>query len=532
MARRLFAAGATAVFILLLASMSNHPPSAAAVANDMHMRGSLCVDLSCGEAAYGLEVVATIDGHECGRDTSGPFQEDGDPRVTAGFDITVPSAQDVPGCGTPGASVDFTVDGRPVHEHIEWYATEDSLFQLSVGDAAYLSGYIHYGDDWYSFPCNDLCEGPYIKAFVNGVLCGELQTLGSSSRSYYRYLVVAGADAKPGCAHDGDTVTFTVDDVPAHEEFTWYAGFSSSDVSVGPRSAHFRGHACIDADCSSAMLGHPVVAKIGDVVCGQTQTDFPISDGQVQSLYEIAVAPTEKTAGCGTDGATVDLYIDGRKTAQTATWTDGTNTYLDLWVGADFAAFSGWTTCDGKPCYNCFSPCPTANITAYVDGKLCGSMHPDGWLIINSYGPLVVKSDESEPGCGTPGGTVTFKINDKTVAETASWSPGFHAQQLTAGDEIWGDTDCSRALDGGDALLILRYLASDQPYAACFSLLQQLSLRPFGMQALWADIDCSGGVTPLDALKTLLAASELAIEQAPGCPPPGSLLQALPLASP
>jgi hypothetical protein len=62
--------------------------------------------------------------------------------------------------------------------------------------------------------------------------------------------------------------------------------------------------------------------------------------------------------------------------------------------------------------------------------------------------------------------------------------------------------------------------------------MQRLALRSCSLQVQWGDIDCSGDLMPLDALKTLLAASTVAIEQASGCPPPGSVLQALPLDSP
>jgi hypothetical protein len=306
---------------------------------------------------------------------------------------------------------------------------------------------------------------------------------------------------------------------------------SPSPLHVSP--ANFDGHACIDANCSSAMLGHPVVAKIGDVECGQTQIAFPISDGQEQSLYYISVAPAEMTPGCGTEGATVNFYIDVRRANQTGIWTNGAQNRLDIWVGADFAAFSGATLCNGKPCYMCFDPCPTALITAYVGDTFCGSMRPYGYLIANYYGPLTVQSSDAKPGCGTPGATVTFKIDGRDVFETVAWSGGFHQLNLTAGDVIWGDNDCSGRLDAGDALRVLRVIIQMQPDPPlCFSLMQRLALRSSSLQVQWGDIDCSGDLTPLDALKTLLAASTVAIEQASGCPPPGSVLQALPLDSP
>lgn len=301
-----------------------------------------------------------------------------------------------------------------------------------------------------------------------------------------------------------------------------------SPFHVAP--AVFSGRACVDSDCIDVM-GRPVVARIGDVECGQTTTAMPVADGQPASFYRVEVAPAEDVPGCGTDGAAIDFYIDGRKAGQTGIWTNGSENYLHIWVGADFASYSGSAVCDGKPCYSCFSPCPTALIRAYVGDELCGSMRPNGWLIGNYYGPLVVRSDEAQAGCGTDGATVTFKIDDREVGETAVWSPGFHQQNLTGGTLIWGDNDCSRMLDGGDALRILRRLIGGPPDPpACFEMGQRLSLKPSGVEVMWADIDCNGDITILDAHKTLLVSAGLPIEQGPGCLTPGAVVQGVPIA--
>jgi hypothetical protein len=495
----------------------------------MHVESNLCVDLSCGEDAYGLDVTVLIDGVECGHATSGPFKEDeGDFLITAGFSIDIASASDVPGCGTAYVPIHYRVDGRAANEtyEVQWYPTDLTYDSVSVGDAMYISGYIVYGDTYFYFPCSAPCEGPLLEAFVGNKKCGELQSVGTDSRSYFRTLIIAGDDLEDGCPEPGDIVTFTVDGAPAHEQVEFTPGFYNTNLTTGPRSARFAGHACIDANCGTGIFDRPVVAMIGDVVCGEDLTGYPVSDGIEQSLYELFVAPAEKVAGCGTEGALVEFYIDGRKAAQTATWTDGTSTGLTLWVGSDFAGFSGSTTCDGSPCYSCFSPCQTANIQAYIGDVSCGGQTPYGWLIGNGYGPLIVRSADDKPGCGIPGATVTFKINDRIALETAEWSPGFQSLPLSVGDQLWGDINCSRALDGADALRVIRYLTDQEGGGNCFWLLQNLTLRPFDIDALWADIDCSGAVNLLDAIKMLAAATEIAIEQATGCPPPGSTLQA------
>ncbi len=95
---------------------------------------------------------------------------------------------------------------------------------------------------------------------------------------------------------------------------------------------------------------------------------------------------------------------------------------------------------------------------------------------------------DAKPGCGTPGATVTFKIDGRDVFETVAWSGGFHQLNLTAGDVIWGDNDCSGRLDAGDALRVLRVIIQMQPDPPlCFSLMQRLALRSSSLQVQWGD---------------------------------------------
>jgi hypothetical protein len=533
MRRVLFAIG-LAVLVVLLGSASGR--SSLAAGETMHIQGTLCVDLSCGEEAYGLEVTVTIGDNDspCANatTTSHAFTDEGDFLTVAGFEMDIPSANDVPGCGVIFQPLHFKAGSRAenVSAEVQWYPGVDYVVSVSVGDSEVLNGYLSFGDEGFQFPCTAPCNGPLLKAFAGAQKCGELQSMGTDARSYYRNFIIAGADLKPGCAQDGDTVTVTIDGAPAHEQLEFRPGFIGQQLSTGPRSARFSGHACVDSNCSQSKLGLPVVAKIGGVVCGETETDYPISDGIEQSLYTILVAPIEKTPGCGTEGATIDFYINGRKTRQTATWTDGGFTSLALWTGPDFAAYSGYTTCNGKPCYNCFSPCATATIQAYIGDEMCGDDTPYGWLIGNGYGPMIVLSNEQRAGCGTPGATVHFKINNLDVAETATWTPGFSWQPLTAGDVLWGDTNCSRSLDAADALRIIADNAGTPVPTNCFNLRQILHLSPFNVDANWGDFDCSGGdPTLIDAVKLLAAAASGEPPQESGCPPPAAVIQGYPV---
>jgi hypothetical protein len=520
---------AAAMLALMLLPSSSRPEVIAAGVSQ-HLYGQLCVDDSCGAEAYDLTVIAKIGDIECGSAVSGPHIVEVDGLAMAWFDMDVAAYEEIPGCGTEGATVDVFVDGRQANEQAQWSPFETGLW-VSVGDYAYLSGYIMEGEEYYRESCVTPCDGPLLTAYLGNTECGVFQAKGTREPSIYRWLAVAGAEARSGCPPEGPyLLTFTVDGIPARVGHYFERGFGYTNLVVGARSAHFHGNACVDSNCGQSEIGLPVVARIGDVVCGETETAFPISDGQVQSLYDLLVAPTEKIPGCGTEGAAIDFYIDGRKAKQTATWHEGGLANLNLWVGPDFAAFRGYTNCNGKPCYNCFDPCSTATIQAYIGDELCGQHNPLGWLIGNSYGPLIVLSDEQQAGCGTPGTMIHFKINNLDVVETALWEPGFRELSLTGGDVIWGDTDCTRQLSPADALRIVAYKAGFYDGTNCFQVTQPLQLTPFELVAEWGDFDCSGGhPTLLDAIKLLSATSFGQPQQEAGCPPPSTVIRGHPV---
>ncbi len=42
------------------------------------------------------------------------------------------------------------------------------------------------------------------------------------------------------------------------------------------------------------------------------------------------------------------------------------------------------------------------------------------------------------------------------------------------------------------------------------------------LQFAWGDVDCGGGINPVDALKVLRSDAGLSVNKAPGCPEIGS----------
>jgi len=83
---------------------------------------------------------------------------------------------------------------------------------------------------------------------------------------------------------------------------------------------------------------------------------------------------------------------------------------------------------------------------------------------------------------------------------------------------IWGDVDCSRAVDAVDALKVLRYavrLPVDQ-FQPCPVVGGAIDTSP-----PWGDVDCDRRVSAIDALKILRYAVRLPVASTPSCPEMG-----------
>jgi hypothetical protein len=79
-------------------------------------------------------------------------------------------------------------------------------------------------------------------------------------------------------------------------------------------------------DVAGGAAGTDVTASIGGNVCGQTTV-------QADGTYVLDAVSSGQTAGCGTEGASVDFTVGGAP-AGSATWSSGQFTELDLTAGA------------------------------------------------------------------------------------------------------------------------------------------------------------------------------------------------------
>ncbi len=85
-------------------------------------------------------------------------------------------------------------------------------------------------------------------------------------------------------------------------------------------------------------------------------------------------------------------------------------------------------------------------------------------------------------------------------------------------ERLWGDGDCSGAVDPVDSLKTLRSDAglSVSQTGDCPNIASNVTVD--GTARLWNDVDCSGAVNPVDSLKTLRSDAGLSVSQTGDCP--------------
>ncbi len=99
---------------------------------------------------------------------------------------------------------------------------------------------------------------------------------------------------------------------------------------------------------------------------------------------------------------------------------------------------------------------------------------------------------------------------------------------VAPGNRLWGDIDCSGAVDSVDSLKTLRYVTglaiTQTEWCPNPGTMPQVD----GTPQLWGDIDCSGGINSVDALKILRRVTGLTITQNLPCPGLGAIVTVTP----
>ena len=122
---------------------------------------------------------------------------------TPTFSLYVASAEDVPGCGKPGAEIAFFIGGKRANQTAEWQVTErfTPLGYLVVGPPfAVFAGDITLKDS----PVQET-----VVPFIESIACGYQTNPWMGPGPVYGYAVVVyPKELEPGCGVDGAEVTF------------------------------------------------------------------------------------------------------------------------------------------------------------------------------------------------------------------------------------------------------------------------------------------------------------------------------------
>jgi hypothetical protein len=366
-----------------------------------------CVTLD-GDPAPGSNITATISGNVCGQTT---VAED------STYVVDVVSSGQTAGCGTEGATIDFSTWHSGYFTELELHATSDAdgdgvldtvdncPYAWNPGQENSDSGRPPSGtggiDNGTHIPGNDV-------TIANGDNMGDAcdpdldndglpntqdtNPLGPAMAIQGEPLapqpVIMGSIAlpPPGTTQqlhsECDTIALTFPDgtstetvleaaIPAgaapvmwsfRTDGAAWLGFnaqfpSASDLSTvdfldvmwmcpaadpapaQPPTPPNRFFGDVTLDGSPAPEGTNVTATIDGNVCGQTAV-------QADSKYVLDVVSSGQTAGCGTEGATVDFWVGGLL-AGSALWSSGQFTQLDLAAENLCAAYFG--AGDGHP---------------------------------------------------------------------------------------------------------------------------------------------------------------------------------------
>lgn len=130
-----------------------------------------------------------------------------------------------------------------------------------------------------------------------------------------------------------------------------------------------------------------------------------------------------------------------------------------------------------------------------------------------------------ENGTSTPTPTPT-----PTDGPTGSPTPT--ATDVPGVELVWADVDCGGGVNSVDALKKLQYVAAipfnQEPNCPMVGAQLNVVIIASGEAVIWGDANCDGDVNAVDALQTLRHIAALGVVQEPGCPEIGGAVQVVP----
>jgi hypothetical protein len=171
----------------------------------------------------------------------------------------------------------------------------------------------------------------------------------------------------------------------------------------------FRGSCWLNAQ----LCAGPMTAKVGDNVCATDSNPIAPASALNRLLFTLRVPSDQVVPGCGSEGAQVTFWVGDQQTIETAVWHAGALQAMFFVAGIPFARFDGSLA---------KQQAPGLELTPFIGATRCGF----GYWGPGGYEADVLSASQ-QPGCGTEGGQVTFKVLDAqgnviaVANETGTW---------------------------------------------------------------------------------------------------------------
>lgn len=141
--------------------------------------------------------------------------------------LSIPPAEEKPGCGVEGAVVTFAVDGKAANETAIWQRGSIQALHLTLAPRfASFSGTAYVEGE-------PAPAGSIVKALVDGRVCGQAEISEEMPPGFYAFLIVPPAAMQPGCGSEGATVAFLIGETLANETAVWTPGFHRLHLTTG-----------------------------------------------------------------------------------------------------------------------------------------------------------------------------------------------------------------------------------------------------------------------------------------------------------
>ncbi|MGD0114467.1 MAG: hypothetical protein ABSC13_00485 [Dehalococcoidia bacterium] len=238
-----------------------------------------------GNQDWQSQIVAKIGGVVCGTEAQSPgsFPDSG----VVEHVVQVKSDALIPGCGKPGASITFLVNGRPADRIAEWSDAKGQEVPVSSGpvwsggsfDLLTLLVGPSFARVWGDADLQLKTGDEKIIPYIGETACGYLETPWMGEAPPYGYTVaVYSRELQPGCGYEGATITFKEFDTTGKvllgtsaQTAIWHAWDGTGD-SMRRADLTFTAAATINiggmGDGSSRAGGAPFDIALGLAVAG------------------------------------------------------------------------------------------------------------------------------------------------------------------------------------------------------------------------------------------------------------------------